>query len=110
MVGWVERSETHRLLPAVFDGFRSAQPILRDVRSSMPNPPFRADHVGSLLRPAALLKARAQHQAGHISAAELRRVEDDAIRDAAAMQAELGLQGVTDGEFRRRPWRMEFLY
>jgi 5-methyltetrahydropteroyltriglutamate--homocysteine methyltransferase len=73
-------------------------------------PPFRADHVGSLLRPAALLRARADHAAGRISAAELRRVEDDAIRDAARMQREIGLEGVTDGEFRRGSWHMDFLY
>jgi 5-methyltetrahydropteroyltriglutamate--homocysteine methyltransferase len=73
-------------------------------------PPFRADHVGSLLRPADLLRARAEHQAGRLTAAELRRVEDEAIREAATMQAELGLKGVTDGEFRRASWHMDFLY
>ena len=73
-------------------------------------PPFRADHVGSLLRPPELLRARAEHQAGRLSAAELRAVEDRAIRDAAQMQAELGLRGVTDGEFRRGSWHMDFLY
>jgi 5-methyltetrahydropteroyltriglutamate--homocysteine methyltransferase len=73
-------------------------------------PPFHADHVGSLLRPAALLRARAEHQAGRMSAAELRRVEDQAIADAAQMQAELGLTGITDGEFRRGSWHMDFLY
>jgi 5-methyltetrahydropteroyltriglutamate--homocysteine methyltransferase len=73
-------------------------------------PPFRADHVGSLLRPAELLQARAEHQAGRISAEELRRVEDDAIRAAARMQHEIGLRSITDGEFRRRSWHMDFLY
>ncbi len=73
-------------------------------------PPFRADHVGSLLRPAELLRARAEREAGRISAAELRRVEDAAIGDAVAMQREAGLQGVTDGEFRRGSWHMDFLY
>ena len=73
-------------------------------------PPFRADHVGSLLRPAALLRARGEHQAGRSSAEELRRVEDRAIAEAARMQAELGLSGVTDGEFRRGSWHMDFLY
>jgi 5-methyltetrahydropteroyltriglutamate--homocysteine methyltransferase len=76
----------------------------------MSNPPFRADHVGSLLRPPELLKAREGHQAARLSAAELRRVEDQAIADAARMQAELGLKGVTDGEFRRGSWHMDFLY
>ena len=56
-------------------------------------PPFRADHVGSLLRPAELLRARAEHQAGRISAEELRRVEDAAIRDVVRMQQEVGLTG-----------------
>ncbi len=73
-------------------------------------PPFRAEHVGSLLRPPGLLNARAEHRAGRISAAELRRVEDEAIRDAARIQHEIGLQGVTDGEFRRGSWHMDFLY
>ena len=76
----------------------------------MANAPFRADHVGSLLRPASLLRARAEHQAGRVSAAQLRQAEDAAIREAAAMQAELGLLGVTDGEFRRGSWHMDFLY
>jgi 5-methyltetrahydropteroyltriglutamate--homocysteine methyltransferase len=73
-------------------------------------PPFRADHVGSLLRPKQLLKAREDHQAGRISAAELRRVEDDAIRTAVRRQEEIGLEGVTDGEYRRASWHMDFLY
>jgi 5-methyltetrahydropteroyltriglutamate--homocysteine methyltransferase len=72
--------------------------------------PFRADHVGSLLRPPELLQAREAHQAGRLPAAELRRIEDRAIAEAARMQAELGLQGVTDGEFRRGSWHMDFLY
>ncbi len=74
------------------------------------NPPFRADHVGSLLRPAELLRARAEHQAGRLAAAELRAIEDAAIAAAARMQAELGLRGVTDGEFRRGSWHMDFMY
>jgi len=73
-------------------------------------PPFRADHVGSLLRPPELLHARAEREAGRIPADELRRVEDQAIRDAVAMQREAGLIGVTDGEFRRGSWHMDFLY
>src|SRR5580700_11269635 len=76
----------------------------------MARPPFRADHVGSLLRPPELLRARAEHQAGRLSAEELRRVEDTAIRDVARMQQEVGLAGVTDGEFRRGSWHMDFLY
>jgi 5-methyltetrahydropteroyltriglutamate--homocysteine methyltransferase len=73
-------------------------------------PPFRADHVGSLLRPPELLKARAEHQAGRLAAAELRQAEDTAIAAAAQMQAELGLMGVTDGEFRRGSWHMDFMH
>ena len=72
--------------------------------------PFRADHVGSLLRPPELLRARADHQASRLSAEELRRVEDEAIRDVVRMQEEIGLQGVTDGEFRRGSWHMDFIY
>ncbi|HET8601848.1 MAG TPA: 5-methyltetrahydropteroyltriglutamate--homocysteine S-methyltransferase [Segeticoccus sp.] len=73
-------------------------------------PPFRADHVGSLLRPPELLRAREDHAAGRIDDAELRRVEDEAIRDVVAMQAGLGLQTRTDGEFRRTSWHMDFIY
>src|SRR5580693_8847550 len=76
----------------------------------MSHPPFRADHVGSLLRPLELLQSRSEHEAGRLSAEELRRVEDEAIRDAVRMQEEIGLQGVTDGEFRRGSWHMDFLY
>jgi 5-methyltetrahydropteroyltriglutamate--homocysteine methyltransferase len=74
------------------------------------SPPFRADHVGSLLRPPALLRARADAAAGRITRAELRGVEDDAIRDAVRLQQDVGLQAVTDGEFRRTSWHMDFIY
>jgi 5-methyltetrahydropteroyltriglutamate--homocysteine methyltransferase len=73
-------------------------------------PPFRADHVGSLLRPPELLRAREQRAAGAISAEELRSVEDEAIRDAVRMQEEVGLRSATDGEFRRASWHMDFIY
>ena len=73
-------------------------------------PPFRADHVGSLLRPPELLKARDDHATGRIDAAELRRIEDDAIRHIVRMQEEIGLQSATDGEFRRASWHMDFIY
>jgi 5-methyltetrahydropteroyltriglutamate--homocysteine methyltransferase len=73
-------------------------------------PPFRADHVGSLLRPPGLLRAREDRAAGRISAEELRAVEDAAIRDAVAMQREVGLRSATDGEFRRTSWHMDFIY
>lgn len=72
-------------------------------------PPFRADHVGSFLRPKALIDARSQFQAGDIDAAALRRVEDEAIRDIVAFQEGLGLRGITDGEFRRTYFHTDFL-
>jgi 5-methyltetrahydropteroyltriglutamate--homocysteine methyltransferase len=73
-------------------------------------PPFRADHVGSLLRPRRLLQARDDFAANRITAGELKEVEDDAIRDAVRMQEEVGLQSATDGEFRRASWHMDFIY
>src|ERR1022692_3070896 len=79
-------------------------PIMRSA------PPFRADHVGSLLRPAELLAARADFAAGTIDAAALRAIEDAAITDVVAMQADAGLQSATDGEFRRASWHMDFIY
>jgi 5-methyltetrahydropteroyltriglutamate--homocysteine methyltransferase len=72
-------------------------------------PPFRADHVGSLLRPKTLLDARAKFDKGEISANELRSIEDDAIRHAVKRQEEVGLKAITDGEFRRRSWHMDFI-
>ena len=74
------------------------------------SPPFRADHVGSLLRPAALLKAREEFKEGRVDAAELKGVEDAAILDAIKLQEEIGLQSATDGEFRRTSWHMDFIY
>jgi 5-methyltetrahydropteroyltriglutamate--homocysteine methyltransferase len=73
-------------------------------------PPFRADHVGSLLRPERLRRARADRKAGRIGDAELREAEDDAIREVVAQQREVGLQSATDGEFRRTSWHMDFIY
>jgi 5-methyltetrahydropteroyltriglutamate--homocysteine methyltransferase len=73
-------------------------------------PPFRADHVGSLLRPPHLLQARADHAAGTLTAEQLRAVEDDAIRDVVRLQEGIGLQTATDGEFRRTSWHMDFIY
>ena len=78
--------------------------------SDLSGPPFRADHVGSLLRSPELLRARAENEAGRISGEELRRVENEAIRDVVRMQEEIGLEGVTDGEFRRGSWHMDFIY
>jgi 5-methyltetrahydropteroyltriglutamate--homocysteine methyltransferase len=73
-------------------------------------PPFRADHVGSLLRPASLLEARDRFARGEASSGELRATEDEAIRDAVRLQEEVGLQLATDGEFRRESWNMDFLF
>jgi 5-methyltetrahydropteroyltriglutamate--homocysteine methyltransferase len=73
-------------------------------------PPFRADHVGSLLRPRSLLQAREEAAQGVISSDDLRAIEDDAIRDAVRMQEDIGLRSVTDGEFRRASWHMDFIY
>lgn len=73
------------------------------------HPPFRADHVGSFLRPKSLLDARAQFKEGAISAADLRHVEDEAIRGVVQFQEDLGLKGVTDGEFRRTYFHTDFL-
>ncbi|HVL56543.1 MAG TPA: 5-methyltetrahydropteroyltriglutamate--homocysteine S-methyltransferase [Burkholderiaceae bacterium] len=72
-------------------------------------PPFRADHVGSFLRPKALLDARERRRQGAISAEELRRVEDVAIRDVVRFQEELGLHAATDGEYRRTYFHIDFL-
>jgi 5-methyltetrahydropteroyltriglutamate--homocysteine methyltransferase len=75
-----------------------------------PTPPFRADHVGSLLRPPELLRARDDFQAGRVGAEELRAAEDEAIRAVVKMQHDVGLQSATDGEFRRASWHMDFIY
>ena len=78
--------------------------------SARPLPPFRADHVGSLLRPPELLRARADFKSGRIDADALREAEDEAILGVIELQREVGLQSVTDGEFRRTSWHMDFIY
>jgi 5-methyltetrahydropteroyltriglutamate--homocysteine methyltransferase len=72
-------------------------------------PPFRADHVGSLLRPAALKQARAKREQGQITAEELKTIEDREIEAVIRKQEEAGLRSVTDGEFRRAFWNYDFL-
>jgi 5-methyltetrahydropteroyltriglutamate--homocysteine methyltransferase len=72
-------------------------------------PPFRADHVGSFLRPKYLLDARERKTRGEITAAELRAVEDRAIAEVVKMQEEIGLSSITDGEFRRTYFHIDFL-
>ncbi len=78
--------------------------------SARNKPPFRADHVGSLLRPKSLLKAREEASSGAISADELRSIEDDAIREVVKLQQDVGLHSITDGELRRGSWHMDFIY
>jgi len=78
--------------------------------SQRTSPPFRADHVGSLLRPPELLEARDAHAAGKLDDAGLEQAEDAAIGDVVRMQEEAGLRSVTDGEFRRASWHMDFIY
>jgi 5-methyltetrahydropteroyltriglutamate--homocysteine methyltransferase len=73
-------------------------------------PPFRADHVGSLLRPASLRRARDDFASGQITAEQLRAAEDAAVTDVVALQRDVGLQSATDGEFRRASWHMDFIY
>ena len=74
-----------------------------------PRPPFRADQVGSLLRPLRLAEVRARYRRGEVDAATRRVAEDDAIREVVAHQEEIGLRAVTDGEFRRDWWHLDFL-
>src|SRR5205814_9613355 len=78
---------------------------------SMPktNPPFRADHVGSILRSAPLKEARAKRDKGEITAAQLKAVEDTEIEKIIRKQEEIGLQLATDGEYRRSWWHFDFL-
>src|ERR1700733_179662 len=73
------------------------------------SPPFRADHVGSLLRPPELLAAREQYRAGTLTAGQLKHLEDEAIDEVVRRQESLGLRAATDGEFRRTLWHLDFL-
>ena len=82
--------------------------VIKDTQSPAPQV-FRAEHVGSFLRPRALIEAREQYKRGTIDAAQLRAAEDTAIRDVAKLQEEVGLQVITDGEFRREYFHLDFL-
>ncbi len=95
---------------AATGGATTGNAATRDAAARRVVPPFRAEHVGSLLRPAALVAARERHRIGELSAAALREQEDRAVRDAVRMQEELGFEAVTDGELRRGAWHMDFLY
>jgi 5-methyltetrahydropteroyltriglutamate--homocysteine methyltransferase len=75
----------------------------------MSRPPFRADHVGSFLRPERLREARERFAAGHLPAAELHAIEDECIREVVHAQEHAGLKGITDGEFRRTYFHLDFL-
>ena len=75
----------------------------------MAKPPFRADQVGSLLRPAWLAQTRARWKAGELPAAALREAEDRAVAEIVQRQHDIGLQSITDGEFRRDWWHLDFL-
>lgn len=95
-----------RIWPVFPTVFLTSHPLLHS--RSLPlgmapllNPPFRADHIGSLKRPAALLQKRAEFDAQKISQEELTKTEDEAINDIVKMQNEVGIKAVTDGEFRR---------
>jgi 5-methyltetrahydropteroyltriglutamate--homocysteine methyltransferase len=85
------------------------RPVLETGHTMSLNPPFRADHVGSFLRPAYLLEARALKAKGAIGAAKLREVEDQAIAEVVQMQRDVGLQSISDGEFRRTYFHIDFL-
>jgi len=76
----------------------------------MQKPPFRADHVGSLLRPRDLHEARAKNRKGELSDAELKKVQDKDIREVVKLQESIGLPSITDGEFRRDWWHIDFLH
>jgi 5-methyltetrahydropteroyltriglutamate--homocysteine methyltransferase len=102
------------LATAVFHTNDLAGSIIPVSLSEMPmtarqKPPFRADHVGSFLRPKYLLDAREQKAKGEISAAQLRAVEDKAITEIVKFQEDVGLQSITDGEFRRTYFHIDFL-
>ena len=79
-------------------------------KASPHDPPFRADHVGSLLRSPELLKARGDRAAGKISAEELRAIEDQSIRAVIGFQEGVGLQSITDGEYRREIFYSDFYF
>jgi len=91
-------------MTASFNTAAAVKPFSKRVK-----PPFRADHVGSLLRPKHLLEARDKLDKGEIATAELRRIEDEAVCNSVKRQEEVGLKSITDGEFRRRSWHMDFI-
>jgi 5-methyltetrahydropteroyltriglutamate--homocysteine methyltransferase len=98
-------------LPSFYTDGMTRKTPQQDTRA-MPErvkPPFRADHVGSLIRPDALIEARAAAEKGELAPAELTRIQHDAIRDVVRMQEDIGLKLVTDGEYNRHSWQRDFL-
>src|SRR6476620_9404106 len=96
---------------SAFRSTSDSQPRRRPGLESMKDsPPFRAEHVGSLLRTKELLQAREDYAHQRITAEERRCIEDRAVQQVVKMQEDVGLQGVTDGELRRGSWHMDFLY
>jgi len=86
-----------------------SEDVLIEQRPKPGRPPFRADHVGSLLRPESLMRARQEVKQGRLSRSDLHERENDAIREVIARQESIGLEAVTDGEFRRTWWHLDFL-
>ena len=100
---------TTRPEPA-FEASKCSKKVYCRAMSQRTSPPFRADMVGSFLRPPELLEARREFSEGKLDAEGLKAVEDRAIRDVVSLQEELGFQSATDGEFRRTSWHMDFIY
>lgn len=82
----------------------------RQELDNMASTPFKFDHVGSFLRPESLKKARRDYEAGSITAEELKSVEDEAITELIKKEKEVGLHAITDGEFRRATWHLDFMW
>src|SRR5262245_3827752 len=83
--------------------------VTTEMHSMSPNPPFRADQVGSLARPAHLVAARQKHDRSELAKSELDQIEDVEIRRVVKLQEDIGFEAVTDGEFRRESWNRDFL-
>src|SRR4029079_3362295 len=103
------RGWRHRPLSSSRALFHAASSHSGDRMTTRTAPPFRADHVGSFLRTKRLLEARDRHQRGDLSAEGLRAVEDDAIAEIVRFQEDVGLSSITDGEFRRTYFHIDFL-
>jgi 5-methyltetrahydropteroyltriglutamate--homocysteine methyltransferase len=118
LVGLLSKSGAQRIvdsLPLIQAYHRAAAnplTLYQEVRMSQPRqrPPFRADHVGSLLRPKELFDARAAWHAGRLPYTALRRIEDDYIIAAVGMQESVGLRSITDGDYRRDDWFLDFMF